>query len=75
MSFVLWAHSQTCLAILLSSVISKPVSASLVTYVFYLLSAVVSMIVVAQADEYGGLPAYYAIFPPFAFAISLVFPP
>ncbi|KAJ3112783.1 hypothetical protein HDU96_004162 [Phlyctochytrium bullatum] len=61
---VLWTHGQVCLAILLGALITKPMSAGMVSYIIHVVSAVVAPFLMFVANKDGSLSLFYLFFPP-----------
>ena len=71
--FIIWIHSQVCLSILISSVFKKPVTASMISYLFIIISVIVTLFLLfIMSGPLGDIiPIAANIFPPIAFASAL----
>ncbi|KAJ3095341.1 hypothetical protein HDU97_007031, partial [Phlyctochytrium planicorne] len=65
---ILWSHAQVCLGWFLSGLITKTVSAGMVSYLVHVGSAVAAPFFVAIADVNGAIPIAYCLFPPLGVA-------
>ncbi|KAJ3197178.1 hypothetical protein HK101_005457 [Irineochytrium annulatum] len=69
---LLWTHAQVCIVILIAALVTKPVSAGLVGYLVFILTAVISPFVTITADRTtGSLPLGFSLFPPTGIASLL----
>lgn len=72
--FILWSHTQVCIAIFLSSIFRKPITAALMTYFGYLVGILIVVFLILNADQKTyELELNYAayIFMPLAFGQGL----
>ncbi|KAI8850522.1 P-loop containing nucleoside triphosphate hydrolase protein, partial [Chytridium lagenaria] len=63
-TLLLWTHAQVCLAVFLGSLVTKTVSAGMVSYLLHIGSAIAAPFFVAIADDVGVIPIWYGLFPP-----------
>ncbi|KAI9359291.1 hypothetical protein DFJ73DRAFT_903716 [Zopfochytrium polystomum] len=65
---LLWTHAQISMAVLISSLLQKPVVAALVSYLIFLLSSVFGPFIITSADTTTGSLGYATyVFPPIGF--------
>jgi hypothetical protein len=64
-ALIIWTHCQVCLSIFIASVVTDPLPAMLISYLIYILTAIMVLILVFAADaSTGALGVGFWLFPP-----------